>query len=386
MHDLIIIGGGMSGISVAHHFRDHDILILERDELLAEASGKNAGFVIGGFGEHFSRTVARLGLRHAVEIQEIHRSCHKRMKEVSTILDGSYQTTGSYALAVDEREREELLQSCELLQNQGYSVEWIERPETGLIDCRGALLNREDGILDSSMFWRRMADNLPVQTHCEVRSVQNQVDSIRIETSQGSFTTERVVFCLNAFAGELVPETRGRFIPVRGQMLEIPLQDRPKTNRPIFTHRGDIYWRYLNHTLIFGGLECMVPEKEVGIARDVSLRIQDAQIHWIQDHFDPILVGNNPRPSRSWSGTMAFTVDGFPFVGRLPQKNRYILGGLCGLGHSYAMECAFWLHELILHRRNVIPPYCSSDRIDTLPLYEGGDWRRTYEAWNHGIH
>ena len=84
--------------------------------------------------------------------------------------------------------------------------------------------------------------------------------------------------------------------------------------------------------------------------------------------------------------TMAYTLDGFPFVGALLQKNRYILGSLCRMGNSYALKSAYWLYELIANRQNVILSYCSSDRMNTLPAYAGGDWRKLYEAWNHGIH
>ena len=80
---------------------------------------------------------------------------------------------------------------------------------------------------------------------------------------------------------------------------------------------------------------------------------------------------------------MAYTVDGFPFVGRLAHPDHYVLSGLCGMGHSYALEGARWLYELIENGRDIIPPYCSSDRIKTLPVYTEGNWRTTHEAWNY---
>jgi len=83
---------------------------------------------------------------------------------------------------------------------------------------------------------------------------------------------------------------------------------------------------------------------------------------------------------------MAFTVDGFPFVGRLTSPNHYVLSGLCGMGHSYALEGARWLYELIVNGQDIIPPYCSSDRIKNLPVYAKGNWRTIHEAWNYGVH
>lgn len=40
IYDLIIVGAGMSGISVAHFFRDGKVLLLEKKNVAAEATGK----------------------------------------------------------------------------------------------------------------------------------------------------------------------------------------------------------------------------------------------------------------------------------------------------------------------------------------------------------
>lgn len=381
IYDLIIIGGGMSGISVGHHFRDQNILILERGELLSEASGKNAGFVISGFGEHFSRTAARWGVERACEIQDIHLANHAMIREYAAQMACAYKQTGSLALADSEREQDDLRQSCSLMQERGYPVEWLNQPSTGLRENRGALLIPMDAHMDPRLFWSHLAEGLPVQTHCEVREVKNLPDSIQVITSTGNLHAHRVVYCLNAFAADLVPELHGRYIPLRGQIVELLLRDSAPTECPIYTAYGDIYWRFSGGKIIFGGLEHLVPEHETGIASGVSAPILEAQKRWISENFREGLIASEPAIPRC--STMAFTVDGFPFVGRLPEENRYVLSGLCGLGHGYAMQLASWLRELIVDGRSHIPVFCSSDRIKSLPVYTGGDWRTLYEAWNH---
>jgi gamma-glutamylputrescine oxidase len=381
--DLIIIGGGMSGISVGHFFRDQNILILEKGNLLSEASGKNAGFVVSGFGEHFNRTAARWGLDRAQEIQTIHLSNHKRIRELGLHLDCDYNLSGSLTIALNEKEQNDLLQSFEEMAGAGYEVEWLEHASSGLKEDRGALLNRHDGSIDPVKFWSHVAKGLPTETQCDVRTVRQERDFVCVETTKGIFKSERVVFCLNAFAAELVPQLKGRYIPLRGQIVELPLRKSRPTDRPVLMQYGEIYWRFTEHHLIFGGLENTVPEDEIGIAKEVSFQIQEEQLRWIREYLEEDLLDFSNEQFQSRCSTMAFTVDGFPFVGALPQKNRYVLSGLCGLGHGYTMECASWLYELIVLGRNRIPSYISSDRINTLPVYEGGNWRNLYEAWNH---
>lgn len=373
----------MSGISVGHFFRDKDILILEKGTLLSEASGKNAGFVISGFGEHFSRTATRWGIARAREIQNIHLANHRRIRELASKVNAGYNPSGSLAIASSDAEQRELIQSYELMKQEGYSVEWLDSVSAGLKKPCSALFNRSDASLDPKRFWSHVAEKLPVQSQSEVRRVSSEKDHLLVETSRGNFETKRVVYCLNAFAAELVPELKGRYIPLRGQIVELPLREEAPTDKPILTQYGDIYWRFANGQLIFGGLEDAVPQHEVGIAKNVSPQVQEQQIRWIREHFTENLVMFSEKPLTSRCSTMAFTVDGFPFVGPLPQNNCYILSGLCGLGHGYAMECASWLYDLITSGQNKIPSYISSDRINTLPIYTGGNWRTLYEAWNH---
>ena len=378
IYELIIIGGGMSGLSVGHFFRDQRILILEKGALLSGATGKNAGFLIGGFGEHFSRTVSRLGLARAAEIQEIHCSNHRRIRDLTNLLAASYHPSGSLCIGLDDREIGELRASHDLLRQAGFDVEWMDHAESGLRQPVGALFNRDDAWIDPLDFWSKLAATLPVREHTKVLNIENRGSLIEIETIHGAFQTERIVICLDAFSADLVPELQGKYIPLRGQILEAPMQ-RAKISPPVMAQHGDIYWRIDPGKLIFGGLESSVPSEEIGIAKQPSKRIEEHQLDWIRRHLSFDALG----PPNSRCGTMAFTVDGFPFVGQLPQENRYVLSGTCGLGHSYTLEAASWLYELIVTGVNKIPVYFSSDRISNLPAYTDGNWRSLYEAWNY---
>jgi gamma-glutamylputrescine oxidase len=377
VYDLIIIGGGMSGIAVAHFFAKQNILLLEKQELLSGASGNNAGFLIAGFGEHFHRTAQRWGTERAMEIQRIHLSAHRRIRDLTS----QAETTGSLSIGLTEKETAELKESYELMRSCGFNVEWVQSADAGLREKRPALLNIDDGLLDSRRFWQELALNLPCHPNCEALEVIPEENCIRVVSSTQEFETKRLIYCMNAYSNNLLPELTGRIIPLRAQMLEIETFDPSPCKGPVIAEYGEIYWNFSANTLRFGGLEYMIPDDEVGIARSLSADVLDAQLQWLRKNFE---VAHARIPLRTWFGTMGFTVDGFPIVGELPErKNQYVLAGMCGLGHSYALECASWIYELIVNDRNVIPAYFSSDRIINLPRYSGGDWRTLYEAWNH---
>lgn len=385
IYDLIIVGGGMSGISVGHYFRNKNILILEKGELLSGATGHNAGFIISGFGEHYSKTVARLGRERARQIQNLHLQNHQRINELAQNIDCNYKKVGSFTISYGETEFHNVKQSFELLNEDGFNVDWEDSIDCGLKNTASGIFNHDDALINSVKFWSSLAANLPARTECTVFEIIETPTSIQLNTTQGKFEAENVVFCLNAFSAELLPELAGLYVPLRGQMLRLPLKNKPPTEKPIITNYGEIYWHFANTHLNFGGLEFRVPEEETGIATEVSKRITEVQIEWIRQSMNADLFANF-NPLRTWSSTMAFTVDGFPFVGPLGRNRCYVLAGLCGLGHSYALEAARWIHELITTERNIIPEFCSSDRMKSLPRFAEGDWRSQNETWNHGIH
>jgi glycine/D-amino acid oxidase-like deaminating enzyme len=382
IYDLIIVGGGMSGISVGHYFRDKNILILEKGELLSGATGHNAGFVISGFGEHYAKTVARLGRDKAGEIQNLHLENHFRIKQLAKHL---YKKAGSFLVSYRETEFHIMKQSYDLLKEDGFAVEWSDSIDSGLKKTSTGIVKYDDGIIDSVQFWSLLAANLPVRTQCSVSEILECPSSVQLKTTQGTFEAEKVVFCLNAFSSQVLPEFERLYIPLRGQMLQLKLKNKPPTNKPVITNYGEIYWHFSDAHINFGGLEFRVPEDETGIATRVSKRITDAQVDWIREFMNPDLFASLD-PVRTWCSTMAFTVDGFPFVGSLERPRCYVLAGLCGLGHSYSLEAARWIHELITTGRNIIPEFCSSDRMKSLPRFAEGDWRSQNETWNHGIH
>src|SRR5437016_48177 len=331
MYEYAIIGAGMSGISIAHFLRNCNIVVLERGDILVGASGNNAGFIVSGFGEHFSRTAARWGIERAAQIQRIHLSNHARISELAARIPCDYARTGSYQIAANGKELADLRESFRLLSQEGFAVEWIEDPPSGLRAPAAALHQKDDGVLDPIRFWSGLAADLPIRTNCEVRSISRMDRYYSISTSTGDVDARGVIFCLNAFAADLCPPLAGRYIPIHGQMLEMKIDAPPASLAPMMMDYGDIYWRFRPGALLFGGLA----DEQESVEGKVSPDITRKQLDWIRNNlnFSGDII-------RSWASTMAFTVDGFPFVGALDEPNQYVLSGLCGLGHGYAMECA----------------------------------------------
>src|SRR5262245_34222039 len=192
IYDLIIVGGGMSGISVGHHFRGKNILILEKGNLLSGATGHNAGFIISGFGEHYEKTVARLGRERAGEIQNLHLKNHLKIRELAR---NYYRKVGSLSVSYYETEFHNIKRSYELLREDGFNVDWLDSVDCGLKKTSSGIYNHDDAIIDSVRFWSSLAEGLPIHTQCHVMEIIEGPSLIELKTTQGKFKAEQVVFC-----------------------------------------------------------------------------------------------------------------------------------------------------------------------------------------------
>ncbi|BDV02360.1 MAG: glycerol-3-phosphate dehydrogenase [Candidatus Hepatoplasma vulgare] len=126
IYDILIIGGGIIGISIAKEFIDNkkSVFLVEKDpKILQETSSHNSGVIHGGF----DATPGTLKAKFNVEGRHLYEKLYFK-KETSFL----WQNSDSYILAFDKEEEEEL----EKLYNQGI--------KNGLKAKEMAIISRED--------------------------------------------------------------------------------------------------------------------------------------------------------------------------------------------------------------------------------------------------
>lgn len=122
MRDIVIIGAGVTGSSIARELskRKLDILVVDKASDVCEGTSKaNSGIVHGGFDAKTGSLKAKLNVEG-----------NRLMEEYSKELDFPFERNGSLVLIFDEADREKL----ELLKKQGdqngvENVQIIDRDE-----------------------------------------------------------------------------------------------------------------------------------------------------------------------------------------------------------------------------------------------------------------
>src|ERR1700694_3719814 len=71
--DVLVIGGGITGVSLLHHLgkRGIDAVLVERHHLASGASGRNAGFLLAGVADSYAEAVRIFGRGRAGYIWEM---------------------------------------------------------------------------------------------------------------------------------------------------------------------------------------------------------------------------------------------------------------------------------------------------------------------------
>lgn len=341
---VAVVGGGLVGLSTAYWLSRFGTrsLVLEAGSVAFGASGRNAGFLLTGSAEPYLRLAKEVGEERALAFWR--RSAENRELLRTELLDDrkircEFLPEGSWIAALDEPAQvKELKESAEALEKAGHELRWVEgyplRRASGSRHLGGAIFQERDAGLDPVQLCQGLvqAGGLEVEGGCRVLGFEAEKGKVRLRCLGGDILAERVVVAANAFAPKLLPHLEGRVRPVRGQMLATAPGDRPLEG-VWYLDDGFQYLRQLRDgEVLLGGCRQVAEDEEVGFDLEPTSKVQDALEAFLSRTF-PHLAG---RPIRHrWAGTMAFTADSFPEIGRHPTLNNVLYAaGLTGHGLS----------------------------------------------------
>jgi sarcosine oxidase, subunit beta len=217
--EIVIIGGGVVGASVAYHLTERgaeNILILERETRQGLGStGKATGGVRAQFETEINIKMSLYSLDFFSKFKEI------------TGVDCGYEPRGYLFFATDERQFDYLKNNVEKQKSLG--VEEVEIVDTQTIsemirglnceDIRGGSFGAKDGFIDPlgvlEGFTKRATENgTKILTETEVFSVKTKGGKVEaVETNRGRMECEKAVLCSGAWAKSLA-KTAGIDLPV----------------------------------------------------------------------------------------------------------------------------------------------------------------------------
>ncbi|PKB64121.1 MAG: hypothetical protein BZY80_03720 [SAR202 cluster bacterium Io17-Chloro-G2] len=386
--DIIIIGGGIAGASTAMYLSQlgHRVTVLERGEIAGEASGVNAGG-LGGIGWGAVpdlQAYLTMGSLEEFKTLQLDHGYDLEFRQSGTLQ--SIHTPQQYEYARDRMLR---------LTSQGYALELLTPREAMSIEpganpeLPGYLYLPLRGQADPEKTTRAFA-SAAANAGASILTGQNVIamgqtgnGSWHIRTSQlagdGEFRAGTLVLAAGAWCrpvGELMG-IKIPIAPVRGQMwatasmapqvfhtigsvesaYDWSSQNGPDSSAPPeLTHQGEtrltrhLYGRQTKGgEIIFGGDRQLADY-------DVNPEFDGIEVNRV--HAMEVLPFLRDLPiQRTWAGTMPFSLDGKPIIGKIPLRdNLFIVGGLASSGFGRGPMAGKLLAEYIQsgHRPSVL--------------------------------
>jgi len=215
--DLLIVGGGLTGLWAAIHAKEdnpgRDVVLLEADAIAVGASGRN-----GGFADPSLTHGLHNGLHHFPdEMEAIEKLGDENYQGYLAALerygiDARVEQTGALSVATAPYQVEELREYLATLQRFGQQAEWLDRDavraqldsptyEAGVWRRSGAIVDPARivwGLCDTA---QRLGVRVYERSHVE--SLRPSGTGIEVRTSAGRVRASKVVLATNAFRSPL---------------------------------------------------------------------------------------------------------------------------------------------------------------------------------------
>ncbi len=354
--DVVIIGGGIVGCSIAYNLAKAGIkpVVIEKSDIGGEASGANGGGV-----RQSARNVKEMPL--AMESIKIFGQLNEELGA-----DVEYVRQGNLRLCTDEEELETMRKSVENQKLMGLTLEMLDRKQ--VLDINpyvgekviGAGFCPTDGhanpLLATYAFFNKAKSLGAIfYTHEEVKEIRLKKGKVNsIVTDKNLFETDLVVNAAG-IAGRKIANMVGLDIPLRSLFSEALITEPfPPLFQQMIGHvKGRFYGRQTPHGSFFWGgfigREEFIYQGGKPLFHNVGPAIAQAVI----DYF-PIL--KKLHITRTWSGLIAQISDGIPVLGLVKDVPGFVFAtGFSGHGFGISPIIGRLISELILDCRTSLP-------------------------------
>ena len=274
--DVVIVGGGLAGLSAAIEMADrgYRVVVLEADHIGSGASGRNGGQALVGFASGQAELEAQLGLpaaRQAWDLSvEAVRLLEQRIQEHDIDCDW---VRGALTVATSQRKRKDLRNEYDqLTQIYGFDAQWLEQDVREHVASEryvAGLLEHTSGHLHPLRYTLALArvaqgKGVRIYEHSPALTMTSG-EPVQVSTAKATVTANFAVLAGNstlaAWAPDLAPKLNARIMPVGTYVMATPPLDPAQAKALIPSQAAvcdnnfvlDYYRLSADHRMLFGG-------------------------------------------------------------------------------------------------------------------------------------
>ena len=350
--DVVIIGGGVIGVSIAYHLAQKkagEVILLEKGQLGEGSTSRSAG----GIRSQFS---TEINIRFSLESL---KTFNRFEEEFGVSPD--FKQIGYLFLATTQQEMEVFRRNIGLQRSYGIPVELLDQEEIRgrwpflkVDDVLAGSFNGPDGYAGPSEVLSGFASRARrggAILYEGVEAVGISVEGGRIravKTKEGEISTPIVVNAAGPYASQ-IGEMAGVKIPVKPLRRQIfvtspfHLSDKP-IPLTIDFHRGWYFRPEVDGFLLSGPLD-----KEPSFNLNIDY---DAMVEAAENATHRVPAFEKARIARGWAGLYEITPDNHAILGRHPDVEGLVLAnGFSGHGFQHSPAVGEVIAELIVDGR-----------------------------------
>lgn len=379
--DYVVVGGGFTGLSIAYHLARMNgskrIALVEAAEIGSGASGRNSGMIGPGIWGTYDRMEKKFGPELARDMFAHTESSVRAAIEwiQSDELDCDIVVGKQIKVAITSMHQEKLAREVSALQKAGFAIKGIEKAELssyirtdryryGLEYSESATVNPM--ALAKALKSKLIAMGVQIFEKTPVLDIRKYAQQVVLKTPTANINTQHLFIAANGFMPAM-GILKNRVFPISTHLLRSqPLSNTQLQNLGISTRHAFIDTRRIfnffrltpDNRLVFGGgkPQLNLANKEGRFDHQVDEQASKSLYKELLEIF-PGLAGLSIETV--WRGTMGFTIDNFPVLGRTIDPRIFLAGAWCG--HGLALSLA--------NGKHIVNAYLNQEPMGTMPWH-----------------
>ncbi|MDA0193680.1 MAG: FAD-dependent oxidoreductase [Bacteroidetes bacterium] len=361
-YDVIIVGGGIVGLSTAVSVKEKDrslsVAVLERGVFPTGASTRNAGFACFGSPSELLSDIDVMGENETLDLVIRRWSGLKKLRQRLGDSRIRFQNKGGFELLT--KERLQVLEKIDYLNEILYPIfekRVFEESKTALSQFQlddqffcSAIFNPLEGQLDTGEMMKSLQGyaqllGVNILSGIEVQTFQenqNQIVlSVRSNTEDTELKASQMAVCTNAFSQQFFKNLDIK--PGRGLVLITEPIKNLQLSGTFNFDEGFNYFRDIDDRILLGGGRNLAFDEEGVDQFGINEKIFN---HLRKLLFERILQ-KEVEIEMSWSGIMAFGKDKQPIIRR--ESDKIVIGvKLGGMGVAMGTLVGEELADLLI--------------------------------------
>ncbi|MEV2214179.1 FAD-binding oxidoreductase [Streptomyces sp. NPDC050997] len=385
--DVVVIGGGLTGLSTAYHTarKGARVVLVEKDKIGSGASGRNGSMCTQGLTIGVGEARKRYGQERARELYDSFREAVDVVEELThkERIDCDFHRSGRLGVAFKPRHFEAMKATRrDLAENFGHDTELLSRgdlrSELGSDHYHGALLDPLSAGLHVGKYVHGLAEaaeraGADIHERNAATGLTRLPDGgFLVETLHGTLRAKQVMAATDAYTDKAMPWFRKRLINVGSFIIVTePLGEErareliPRARLVVDSKNIGHYVRLTpDHRLAFGGRARFAPSNPAS-----DLKSGDVLKREMTEIFPQLA---DVRVDYVWGGMVGFSWDRLPHAGEA--NGLYYSMGYCGHGVQMATYMGRAVAEMMDGKPEANPLRGLGFPKVPVPFYNGTAW------------